>query len=102
VPGLCGRAGGPAPFRAGLLPAENESEDQWIGGLFPRIDADELWEGVFQLLYHQHGGSGLSLSLTEVMELDLDRIRWLLERLGDQRQREARELEQAARRGRRR
>jgi hypothetical protein len=57
---------------------------------------------VFQLLYHQHGGSGLSLSLTEAMDLDLERMRWLLERLGEQRQKEARELEQAARRGRRR
>ena len=63
---------------------------------------DELWEGVFQLLYHQHGGSGLSLTLAEVMDLDLERMRWLLERLGEQRQKEARELEQAARRGRRR
>jgi hypothetical protein len=42
----------------------------------------------------------LSLSLEDVMELDLDRIRWLLERLGEQRTREARELEAAARRRR--
>jgi len=34
------------------------------------------------------------------MELDLDRIRWLLERLGEQRERESRELEAAARRRR--
>jgi hypothetical protein len=50
----------------------------------------------------QHGGSGLGLSLTEVMELEMDRMHWLLERLGDQRRKEARELEQAARRARRR
>jgi hypothetical protein len=36
------------------------------------------------------------------MELELDRMRWLLERLGEERAREARELEAAARRGRRR
>ena len=53
---------------------------------------------MFQLLYTQHGGSGLGLSLDEVMELEIERMRWLLERLGDQRRREARELEQAARR----
>jgi hypothetical protein len=35
------------------------------------------------------------------MELELDRMRWLLERLGEQRQKEAHELEQAARRARR-
>ena len=42
------------------------------------------------------------MTLTEVMELDMDRMGWLLERLGDQRKKEAREIEQAARRGRRR
>lgn len=57
---------------------------------------------MFQLLYTQHGGSGLGLSLGEVMELEMERMRWLLERLGDQRRKEARELEQAARRPRRR
>jgi hypothetical protein len=36
------------------------------------------------------------------MELDMNRISWLLERLGDQRKKESREIEQAARRGRRR
>jgi hypothetical protein len=36
------------------------------------------------------------------MDLDMDRIYWLIERLGDQRRKEAREIEQAARRGRRR
>jgi hypothetical protein len=35
------------------------------------------------------------------MELDLDRVRWLLERLGEQRDKEARELAAAARRTRR-
>jgi hypothetical protein len=57
---------------------------------------------VFELIYHQHGGSGLELSLTDVMELDLDRMRWLLERLGEQREKEARDIEQAVRRARRR
>jgi hypothetical protein len=36
------------------------------------------------------------------MELEMDRMRWLLERLGEQRRKEAREIEQAARRARRR
>lgn len=42
------------------------------------------------------------MTLTEVMELDMDRITWLLERLGDQRRKEARDIEHAARRGRKR
>jgi len=49
----------------------------------------------------QHGGSGLRLSLTEVMELEWSRIRWFLERLGEQREEEARALEAAARKVRR-
>jgi len=36
------------------------------------------------------------------MELDMERISWLLERLGEQRTKESREIAQAARRGRRR
>jgi len=35
------------------------------------------------------------------MDLELDRICWLLERLGEQRRKEAHEIQQAARRGRR-
>jgi hypothetical protein len=35
------------------------------------------------------------------MELDFDRMRWLLERLGEQRAKEARELATAAQRTRR-
>jgi len=35
------------------------------------------------------------------MDLDLNRMRWLLERLGEQREKEAREMEKAARRARR-
>ena len=53
---------------------------------------------LFQLLYTQHGGSGLNLTLSDVMDLELDNIYWLIERLGDQRRREAREIEQAGRR----
>jgi len=34
------------------------------------------------------------------MGLDMERMRWLLERLGEQREKEAWELEKAARRGR--
>jgi hypothetical protein len=91
-----------APFRARLLPADDEDEGGGVDALFPPLPADELWEGIFQLLYHQHGGSGLTLTLDDVMDLDLDRIRWLLQRLGEQREKEARELENAARRNRRR
>ncbi|MEW6433550.1 MAG: hypothetical protein AB1730_18745 [Myxococcota bacterium] len=32
---------------------------------------------MFQLLYTQHGGSGLNLTLADVMDLELERIYWL-------------------------
>ncbi|MHB1843376.1 MAG: hypothetical protein ACYCWW_00895 [Deltaproteobacteria bacterium] len=89
-------AGARPPFRAGLLLAAGEGASS-VSALFPALAEEDLWEGLFQLLYTQHGGSGLSLTMTEAMELDLDRMRWLLERLGEERQREARAIEQAAR-----
>lgn len=57
---------------------------------------------IFQLLYTQHGGSGLNLTLSDVMDLEMDTIFWLLERLGEERRREAREIERVGRRVRRR
>jgi hypothetical protein len=97
------RAGRRPPFRAGLLlPEGPEGAGDPVAGLFPPLGRDEYWEAIFQLLYTQHGGSGLNLTLADVMDLELDRIYWLTERLGDQRRKEAREIEQAARRARRR
>ena len=59
----------------------------------------ESWrEGIFQICWRQHGGSGLGATLEEAMELIVADRDWLLERIGDQRSREARELEKAARR----
>jgi hypothetical protein len=102
VPSLPRHTGGAAPFRARLLPPDGEDRERHpVDGLFPPLAADELWEAFFLLLYQQHGGSGLHLTLNDVLELDLDRIRWLLERLGEQREKEAREIEAAARRARR-
>ena len=84
-----------------FAPQGTEGEADPVAGIFPALARDEFWEAVFQLLYTQHGGSGLSLTLEEVMDLELDRIFWLLERLGEQRRKEAHEIQQAARRGRR-
>ena len=59
----------------------------------------EAWrEGVFQLCWRQHGGSGLGITVGEALELPVGDRDWLLERIGTQRSREARELENAARR----
>jgi hypothetical protein len=55
---------------------------------------------VFQLAWHQHGGSGLGISWREALEMTTADRDWLLERIGAQREREAREIEKAARRSR--
>jgi hypothetical protein len=51
---------------------------------------------VFQLAWHQHGGSGLAITLSDVLELPGCERDWLLERVGVQREREAEALERAA------
>jgi len=60
----------------------------------------ETWrEGLFQLCWQQHGGSGLLVTLADALDLPTTDSDWLLERIGQQRTREARELEKAARSG---
>ena len=52
-------------------------------------------EAIFQLCWVQHGGSGLAWSRSEALELDLCELNWWLERVGDQRGKEARAIERA-------
>ena len=52
---------------------------------------------MFQLCWRQHGGSGLGASVTEALEMSTADRDWFLERVGTQRDREARELEKAGR-----
>ena len=49
------------------------------------------------MCWHQHGGSGLGLNMSEALEMSTSDRDWFLERIGDQRSREARELEKTAR-----
>ena len=62
------------------------------------MNLDGWREGLFQLCWQQHGGSGLTVSLHDALELPTADRDWLLERIGQQRTREARELEKASRR----
>jgi len=55
-------------------------------------------EAIFQLSWVQHGGSGLGWSRTEILELDMADLNWWLERVGDQRGKEARAIERAVKR----
>jgi heme exporter protein D len=50
-------------------------------------------------MWTQHGGSGLGLALADALELSVSDRDWLLDRVHDERAREARELTKAARRG---
>lgn len=85
-----------APFREKLLFA-GEEEAEGNGGVLPAVDL-ELWrEGMFQLCWHQHGGSGLALSFADALDLVVQDRDWLLERIGTQRSKEADALEKAAR-----
>ena len=52
---------------------------------------------MFQICWQQHGGSGLGITVSEALDLPVQDRDWLLERIGSQRAREAREIEQAAR-----
>lgn len=62
------------------------------------MSLDSWREGLFHLCWHQHGGSGLVLSVGDALALPVGDRDWLLERIGEQRTREARELEKAAKR----
>ncbi len=62
------------------------------------MSLDTWREGLFQLCWHQHGGSGLQVSVSEALALSTSDRDWLLERVGEQRGREASELAKAARR----
>lgn len=60
------------------------------------FDRDELWRAIGELLYTQHGGSGLSLTFADIMELDYDRVFFLLEFLGEKRSDEAAAIRRAS------
>ena len=50
------------------------------------------------MCWRQHGGSGLGASLAEVLVMNTADRDWFLERIGQQRSREAKEIEKAGKR----
>jgi hypothetical protein len=59
----------------------------------------DVWrECLFQLCWQQHGGSGLAIPFADALELLTTDRDWLLERIGQQRTLEAKELQKAAKR----
>ncbi len=94
------RSGRGAPFREDLLHA-GESEDGEAPGperVFSRVELEAWREGVFELCWQQHGGSGLGVTVGEALEMSIADRDWFLERIGAQRSHEAREIEKAAKR----
>jgi hypothetical protein len=51
---------------------------------------------MFMLTWCQHGGSGLGLTWSDALDLDLNDRNWLIERVLKQRRREAQEIKKAA------
>ncbi|MBK6847130.1 MAG: hypothetical protein IPG96_06145 [Proteobacteria bacterium] len=49
---------------------------------------------MFQLCWHQHGGSGLAITFADALDLPVHDRDWLIERIGGQRSKEAKELPQ--------
>lgn len=62
------------------------------------MSLDGWREGLFQLCWRQHGGSGLGATLEEALDLSITDRDWLLERIGEQRRREAHEVTKAGKR----
>jgi len=57
--------------------------------MFPVMSREQILEGVFGLMWQQDG-SGLNISWKEAWELDMQQFLWLLNRVTEQRQKEAR------------
>jgi hypothetical protein len=95
VRALRAHSGDTAPFRQGVL-ASAEEEAGGLSGLFPPINKEDLLEQRFQLTYTQHGGSGTSLTLADVDEMDWAEMVWWYERLMEERERESAALRAAS------
>ena len=92
-------AGGGAPFRWNIFHAwqEDETESEPTQ-LFPQIELDDWREGLFQMSWHQHGGSGLNISMSEALEMFVTDRDWFLKHIANQRADEARQIEKASKR----
>jgi hypothetical protein len=54
-------------------------------------------EAMFQLCWHQHGGSGAAIAYESVLTMTVRERNWWLKRVSEQRDAEAEALNQAAR-----
>lgn len=68
-------------------------------GVFEEVDPATVDDAIFHLLYQQHGGSGLSLTLADVEELEWARMLRFIEQLGETRKKEAAAISRAQKGG---
>ena len=54
-------------------------------------------EAIFQLCWHQHGGSGVGISYESVLAMSVQERNWWLLRVAEQREAEAAAMSHAAR-----
>jgi hypothetical protein len=67
--------------------------------LFLDEDGESRWDDIrFELMWIEHGGSGLNMSFESVGELDFEDISFLRSRQREQRRKEAEAMKSAARR----
>jgi len=66
--------------------------------LFPPVDIDAWESRIFGLTWHQHGGSGLTWTRSEVLDLTLGERDRALEWVEKRREQESKELKAAAKR----
>lgn len=74
---------------------DDPDELNGLARVLPIPSRDDLWQAIAPLMYTQHGGSGLGLALCDIMELDLDRVRWLNEWQSETREAEAAAIQKA-------
>lgn len=91
-------AGCRAPFRPGVLSSwqGEDGEEASPQLVFPNVELDDWREGLFQLLWRQHGGSGLAIGEQAALEMSVADRDWFVQRIRDQREEEAKEIEKAA------
>lgn len=73
-----------APFRRDLPDA-----DVGAGGLLDCPELDDVREIYFELAWHQHGGSGLTVSVAELDDMRAEELLWYLRRVRSQREKES-------------
>ena len=99
---LLHRTGGGPPFRPVFFRSKGVGDEIIVdlGGphiLFPDVSLEDWREAVFALGWHQHEGSGLTCSYSDIMEMQVSDKYWFCKRIAKQRGDEADAIKKAYR-----